>query len=94
MVPLQSTQTLEGEYGIRIENLVLCVEAGQTDSGRFLKFDTLTLFPIDHNLIDRSLLSPEEIDWLNAYHREVFETLAPGLNPEEVDWLKEKCKTI
>ncbi|MBK8489820.1 MAG: aminopeptidase P family protein [Saprospirales bacterium] len=67
-----------GEYGIRIENLILCVEAGQTESGRFLKFDTLTLFPIDQHLIDRTLLTPQEIDWLNAYHQEVFETLAPG----------------
>jgi Xaa-Pro aminopeptidase len=83
-----------GEYGIRIENLILCVEAGQTESGRFLQFDTLTLFPIDLNLIDRSLLSPQEINWLNAYHQEVFETLAPGLNPEEVSWLKEKCSAI
>jgi len=83
-----------GEYGIRIENLVLCAEAGQTDSGRFLKFETLTLFPIDQNLIDSSLLSPQEIDWLNHYHREVFETLSPGLNPEEVEWLKEQCKPI
>ncbi len=83
-----------GEYGIRIENLILCVEAGQTESGRFLKFDTLTLFPIDTNLIDRSLLSPQEISWLNAYHQEVFETVAPGMNPEEVSWLKEKCSPI
>ncbi len=83
-----------GEYGIRIENLILCVEAGQTDSGRFLKFDTLSLFPIDQNLIDRALLSPQDIDWLNAYHKEVFEILAPGMNPEEVSWLKEKCKPI
>ena len=83
-----------GEYGIRIENLILCVEAGQTDSGRFLKFDTLTLFPIDTNLIDYPLLTRQEVDWLNAYHREVFETLAPGLNQEELDWLKEKCKAI
>lgn len=83
-----------GEYGIRIENLILCVEAGQTDSGRFLKFETLTLFPIDLNLVDRTLLSPQEINWLNAYHQEVFETLSPGLNPEEVGWLKEKCTPI
>jgi len=83
-----------GEYGIRIENLILCVEAGQSDFGRFLQFDTLTLFPIDTNLIDRALLSPQEIHWLNAYHREVFEKLSPGLNPDEVNWLKEKCKAI
>lgn len=83
-----------GEYGIRIENLILCVEAGQSESGRFLKFDTLTLFPIDTRLIDRDLMSPQEINWLNAYHREVFETLAPGMSPEEVSWLKEMCKPV
>jgi Xaa-Pro aminopeptidase len=83
-----------GEYGIRIENLILCVEAGQTESGRFLKFETLTLFPIDTALIDETLLSPQERNWLNDYHREVFETLSPGLNPEEVEWLKEKCRPV
>lgn len=80
-----------GEYGIRIENLIICVEAGQTDSGRFLQFETLTLFPIDKNLIDPALLTPQEKDWLDAYHREVYETLAPGLTAEEAEWLMGQC---
>jgi len=83
-----------GEYGIRIENLVLCVEDAENDFGKFLKFETLTLFPIDLKLIDKSLVSEGEKSWLNAYHAEVFEKIAPLLDGEEVGWLKEKCKAL
>ncbi len=83
-----------GEYGIRIENLILCADSGETEYGRFLEFKTLSLFPIDKNLTDLSLLSPDETQWLNAYHAEVFSRLAPELTKEETDWLKLKCKTI
>lgn len=82
------------EYGIRIENLILCVEDQKNEYGQFLKFETLTLFPIDLNLVDKNALSPNEIQWLNDYHQRVFEQLSPSLNQEEVTWLKEKCKTI
>lgn len=84
----------EGEYGIRIENLVLTVPAGSSDFGEFLKFDTITLFPIDKKLIDRSLLSQDEIDWLNDYHQLVLKELSPLLNPAEVQWMKEMCAPI
>ncbi len=82
------------EYGIRIENLILCIEDQKTDFGSFLKFETLTLFPIDTTLIDFSLLTREEVAWLNDYHKKVFEKLSPQLEKEEKAWLAEKCKEI
>jgi Xaa-Pro aminopeptidase len=84
----------EGEYGIRIENLLLCYENEETEFGKFLKFDTLSLCYIDKNLIDISLLEKREIDWLNNYHSEVYEKLSPFLNAEEKKWLKLKTSAI
>jgi len=81
---------LAGEYGVRIENLLLTVQAQTTDFGDFYAFETLTLCPIDTRLIDFSLLSPEEIEWLNAYHQKVYDQLAPLLSKEEAEWLKER----
>ena len=83
-----------GKWGIRIENLVMCVPAFESDFGEFYEFETLTLFPIDTQLIDKSWLSGEEIDWLNQYHKEVLERLSPMLHPEEVEWLEAKCRPI
>ncbi len=83
-----------GEYGIRTENLVLCVEGPESSGERFLEFETLTLFPIDLELLDISLLTAMEKQWLNDYHQHVFEKLAPLLNPEEVSWLEQKCRTV
>ena len=83
-----------GEYGIRIENLVLCVEDKKTEYGQFLKFENLTLFPIDTTLIDFPLLTKEEVDWLNEYHQVVYDQLAPLLNEDEKAWLKDKCKEV
>jgi Xaa-Pro aminopeptidase len=74
----------EGEYGIRIENLVLTQEA---DDGS-LYFETITLCPIDQNLIIAERLNEDEKAWLNVYHEQVFETLSPHLNAEEKQWLK------
>ncbi|MEL7020050.1 MAG: aminopeptidase P family protein [Bacteroidota bacterium] len=81
-------------YGIRIENLVLCVEDKKSAHGQFLTFETLTLFPIDLHLVDEKLLTGAEIDWLNAYHERVFEALSPALELDETDWLREKCRPI
>jgi Xaa-Pro aminopeptidase len=78
-----------GKYGIRIENLILTIKDKTTEFGDFYAFETLTLCPIDKNLIDLSLLSNEEIDWLNAYHQKVFDQLSPFLSPEENVWLRE-----
>jgi Xaa-Pro aminopeptidase len=84
----------DGEYGIRIENLILCVEAGEYASGKFLEFETLTLFPIDTALIARDMLDAEERKWLNDYHAEVLKKLSPKLNAEEKSWLVGKCLAV
>jgi Xaa-Pro aminopeptidase len=79
-----------GEYGIRIENLILTTPAEKTDFGSFYQFETLTLCPIDKKPIKRDLLSDNEIEWLNQYHSAVYEKLSPLLNEGEKAWLKEK----
>lgn len=79
---------LPGEYGIRIENLVLVRECLCTDFGQFYEWEDLTLFPIDQRLIEASLLTREQLDWLNEYHAQVYEALAPLLEPNERDWLQ------
>jgi Xaa-Pro aminopeptidase len=83
-----------GEYGIRIENLLLTIDSASKGFGPFLAFESVTLFPIDQKLIDISLLEKKEIDWLNQYHRKVFDTLSPHLSPEEVAWMEEQCRAI
>lgn len=82
------------KYGIRIENLVLVVEDKTTEFGQFLRFETLTLFPINQDLIDVELLSDDEIKWLNNYHARVYDTLSPNLELEEREWLAEECRPI
>jgi len=82
------------QYGIRTENLVRVRESMTTEFGTFLEFETLTLFPIDKNLIDVSMLTQQEIDWLNNYHQEVFGKLAPMLTPDEQAWLKDKTSAL
>jgi Xaa-Pro aminopeptidase len=85
-----------GEYGIRIENLVLVEprEFAGNDGGDWLGFETLTLVPIDKALVDRALLSPAEVGWLNAYHARVREVLAPQLQGEVLAWLEEACAPL
>lgn len=83
-----------GEFGIRIENLIIAVPHIKNEYGNFLKFETVTLFPIDTQLIDHSLMTGEEKDWLNGYHEEVYLRLSPLLNGEEKGWLKEKTASI
>jgi Xaa-Pro aminopeptidase len=82
----------EGEYGIRIENLIICYEDEETEFGQFLKFDTVSLCYIEKSLIDKSLLDQKEIEWLNTYHSEVYDKISPHLNGEEKTWLKEKTE--
>jgi Xaa-Pro aminopeptidase len=84
----------EGEYGIRTENMMICYEDEETEYGQFLRFDTVSLCYIDKTLIDTTLLSENEISWINSYHQEVFEKLHPFLNSEESLWLKEKTAGI
>ena len=83
-----------GEYGIRIENLLLTTDSHSTEFGEFLKFETLTLCPIDLKSIESSLLNHEDKQWLNSYHKMVFEELSPLLTPQLKDWLKEQTKAI
>ncbi|CAA6804998.1 MAG: Xaa-Pro aminopeptidase (EC [uncultured Aureispira sp.] len=81
-----------GAYGIRIENLMLCVPSSKNKD--FLAFESITLFPIETKLIDLSLMSPLDIAWLNKYHQRVYAALSPSLNGEEKAWLWSKCETI
>jgi len=82
------------EYGIRIENLIHVIPAQKTEFGQFLQFETLTLCPIDKNLIDIELLTEQELTWLNNYHARVYEVLSKELSRGECEWLKEKCEAI
>lgn len=79
-------------YGIRIENLVHVIES--PTHPEFLEFETLTLAPIDQRLIDKDLMTPAEIDWLNAYHANVFRKIGPTLDPKTSDWLKTATQPI
>ena len=83
-----------GSHGIRTENLMLTVPAGEGMFGNYLKFETVTLCPIDTTGLIREMLTDDEIRWLNEYHRTVCEKLSPDLDEEERAWLKEKCKAI
>lgn len=80
----------EGLYGIRCENLVLTTEAFSTEFGRFYNFEVLTLFPFDRNLFDKSIMTADEIAWVDNYHHTVYSRLSPLLDKAECDWLREK----
>ncbi len=83
-----------GEYGLRTENMMVCVRDESTEYGDFLRFDTLTLCPIDTKAIEKSLLNQEEIEWLNNYHQWVYDELAPMVNDELKSFLKEQTRAI
>ena len=83
-----------GQWGIRIENLVMNVPAGDTEFGEFLAFETLTLCPIDTRCLDLSLLRADEVDWLNGYHAVVRERLAPLVDGAARDWLMTRTEPI
>lgn len=85
---------IEGKHGIRIENLILTKCADSNGDKKFLEFETLTLYPYDVNLIDKSLLTGKEIEWLNSYHREVIGRIKKYLNKDELEWLKGKAVEI
>ena len=84
----------EGKYGIRHENLVLCVDAGTNDFGQWCRFETLTLCHLDTSIVIKELLDASEIDWLNAYNAKVFQTLSPRLPSEIAQWLRKKTLPI
>ena len=83
-----------GEYGIRTENMILVREDSETEFGKFLGFDTLTLCFIDTSLIIIPMLSVREHAWLNKYHQMVYDKISPFLDEEEKAWLKEKTTEI
>ncbi len=85
---------LEGEYGIRTENILEVVLDEKNGDGQFLSFKMLTYVPIDLDLIDKKWMQPRDIELLNAYHRDVYEKLAPYMNEEELVWLKEATREI
>lgn len=79
---------LSDRYGIRCENLVLVVNHEETEFGKFYAFETITLCPFDRALFDTSIMSEDEIAWLNAYHQTVYDKLSPMLSEDEAKWLK------
>lgn len=85
---------LENQYGIRLENLVLCVEAEKTEYGRFLQFETVTLVPFDRSAIVPEEMTERELQLLNEYHRRVYETIGPLLPEQERLWLEQETADI
>ena len=85
---------LAGKFGVRIENTVLLSDYMETEFGKFLQIEPLTLCPIDTAPIDRAMLLPEELAWLNDYHAKVYAELAPYLDEEEKKWLENATKAI
>ncbi|WP_223533332.1 aminopeptidase P family protein [Pseudomonas sp. GL-RE-20] len=83
-----------GRWGVRIENLAMNREAGKSEFGEFLKFETLTLCPIDTRCLETSLLSDEEKQWFNAYHAEVRERLSPLVEDAALEWLNTRTAAI
>jgi Xaa-Pro aminopeptidase len=84
----------EGQYGIRTENMMVCVEKEESEFGRFLGFETLTLCPIDTTLIEIELLNKNEIAWLNTYHQRVRKELLPLIKDELKGFLSELTQSI
>ncbi len=84
----------QNEYGIRIENALLCRNEQNSAFGKFLSFETLTMCPINRKLIRRELLTSDELQWLNTYHKRVLSALKPYLEPEVLNWLSIQCAPI
>lgn len=84
----------EGRHGVRHENLALCVDAGENDFGRWLRFEPLTLCHFDTSVIIKELLDDSEVKWLNDYNERVFRTLSPRLSSDVAEWLREKTMPI
>lgn len=84
----------EGEFGIRHENELLVVKGTNNFYGQFMHFEPLTFVPFDLDGIDQSKMTQDEIEWLNAYHAQVYDTLQPYLNDEEKDWLKNATRAL
>jgi len=85
---------LEGQYGIRIENEFIVRKGVQNKYGQFMHFETITFAPIDLDGIDPEEMSKDEREWLNNYHKDVYEKIGPHLTDEEREWLKEYTRAI
>lgn len=85
---------LSGKFGVRIENTLLIKDYQTTEFGKFLQMESLTLCPIDLTPVDFSMLQPEEIEWLDTYHRDVFEKLSSYLEGEDLEWLREATRLV
>ena len=85
---------LEGQYGIRLENELLCVEGNENEYGQFMHFECITICPIDLDGVVVEMLSAKEKKWLNDYHKDVYNKLSPFMNEEEREWLKEYTREI
>ncbi len=85
---------IEGKYGIRLENELICRKGEKTEYGQFMYFENITLVPFDLDVIDPGQMNETEKGYLNAYHKEVYEKVSPLLTQEEADWLKEYTRAI
>ncbi len=85
---------IEGSYGIRTENLVLCVEDEKNEYGQFLRFEYLTYVPIDLEVIDREIMTERDVELLNRYHEQVYEKISPYLDEDERVWLAEATRAV
>ena len=85
---------LAGKFGVRIENTLLITYYNETEFGKFLQFESLTLCPIDKKPIIKEMMLPEEIVWLNQYHQHVLDVLSPRLDDDEIEWLQEACAPL
>lgn len=85
---------IEGSHGVRIENELLCRKGEENEYGQFMYFENLTYVPIDLDGIDPSAMEPKEIEFLNRYHQDVYEKLAPYFTGDELSWLREVTRKI
>lgn len=85
---------IEGSHGIRLENEIVVCKGEENEYGQFMHFETITFVPIDLDAIDVSMLTFYEKQWLNEYHKQVFEKVSPYLNDEETAWLKTYTRAI
>ena len=102
LIPLQEGMVLtiepgvytEGSHGVRTENTVVVRKGEKTEYGQFYHFETFTVVPIDSTCLDLSLLDDKHINWLNDYHKHVYETVAPHVSPRAKAWLEKACKAV
>lgn len=85
---------LQGQYGIRTENELICVKGEKNQYGQFMGFENITYVPIDLDGIDKQYLNAEDVKQLNDYHKMVYEKISPYMTPEENEWLKEYTREI